>query len=354
MKIVSIVGARPQFIKCGPVSRAIRQVHKEVLIHTGQHYDYQMSDIFFNELEIPKPDYNLGIGSGDHGYQTGKMIIEIEKILLNEKPDCVIVYGDTNSTLAGALAASKMNIKIAHVEAGLRSFDKSMPEEINRKLTDNVSDILFCPTKTAVENLEHEGIVKGVYLIGDVMLDALNFNKEIAQKRSQVLKRLELEEDNYLVITVHRPCNTENEKNMINIIDALRELDIKIIFPVHPRTKKSLNRYGLLDIMPENVKIIPPLGYLDMLNLLESSKKILTDSGGVQKEAYMLGVQCITLRDNTEWIETLNDKWNLLVGASKEKILQAVNEPKPQRNTSRVFGNGNSSMMICKCLQEIK
>lgn len=354
MKVVSIVGARPQFIKCAPVSRVIRQTHKEILLHTGQHYDRQMSDIFFTELEIPKPDYNLGIGSGDHGYQTGKMILEIEKILINEKPDCVIVYGDTNSTLAGALAASKMNIKIAHVEAGLRSFDKSMPEEINRKLTDDISDILFCPTKTAVENLEHEGIVKGVYLVGDVMLDALNFNKNIAQKRSHILERLELEEDNYLVVTVHRPSNTENKENMFNIIHALRELKIKTIFPIHPRTKKSLNRYGLLNKIPDNVKIIPPLGYLDMLNLLERSKKILTDSGGIQKEAYMLGVQCITLRDNTEWVETLNDGWNLLVGANKEKILQAVNESKSQRNKPQIFGNGNSSIMICKYLQEIR
>lgn len=312
-----------------------------------------MSDIFFKELDIPKPDYDLGIGSGDHGYQTGKMMIEIEKVLSNEKPDVVIVYGDTNSTLAGALVASKMCIKIAHVEAGLRSFDKNMPEEINRKLTDHVSDILFCPTHTAVENLEHEGIVRGIYLAGDVMLDALNFNRKIAQKNSQIIKDLELEEGNYFVITVHRPSNTENNKNMENIIEALGALKRKVVFPVHPRTKKSLISCGLWEKIPENVMIIPPLGYMDMLCLLQSADKILTDSGGVQKEAYMLGVQCITLRDNTEWVETLRDGWNSLVGASKEKILEAANEPKHKKDQTNVFGNGDASKKICKYLQEI-
>lgn len=353
IKIVSIVGARPQFIKCAPVSHAIRQVHNEILIHTGQHYDYEMSDIFFKELYIPNPEYDLGIGSGDHGYQTGNMMIEIEKVLFDEKPDCVIVYGDTNSTLAGALVASKMSIKIAHVEAGLRSFDKSMPEEINRKLTDNVSDILFCPTHTAVENLEHEGIVRGVYLVGDVMLDALNFNRKIAQKNSQIIKNLELEEGNYLVITVHRPSNTDNKKNMENIIEILGKSKRKVVFPVHPRTKKLLINYGLWEKIPENVIIIPPLGYLDMLNLLQSAYKILTDSGGVQKEAYMLGVQCITLRDNTEWVETLEDGWNSLVGANKEKILEAINESKPKKDQTNIFGNGDASKKICRHLREM-
>jgi len=312
-----------------------------------------MSDIFFKELDIPEPDYDLGIGSGDHGYQTGKMMIKIEKVLSDEKPDCVIVYGDTNSTLAGALVAAKKNIKIAHVEAGLRSFDKSMPEEINRKLTDHASDILFCPTHTAVKNLEHEGILKGVYLVGDVMLDALNFNRKIAKRNSKIIKNLELEEGNYLVITVHRPSNTDKKENMENIIEALGKLKRKVVFPIHPRTRKSLINFELWEKIPENVMIIPPIGYLDMLNLLQSADKILTDSGGVQKEAYMLGVQCITLRDNTEWVETLEDGWNSLVGASKEKILEAANKPKPKKDKTNIFGNGDASKNICKYLQEI-
>jgi UDP-GlcNAc3NAcA epimerase len=328
-------------------------VHHEILIHTGQHYDYEMSDIFFKEMDIPKPDYNLGIGSGAHGYQTGKMMNEIEKVLLDEKPDCVIVYGDTNSTLAGALVAAKMCIKVVHVEAGLRSFDKTMPEEINRKLTDHASDILFCPTHTGVKNLEREGIVRGVYFVGDVMLDALNFNRKIAQKNSQIIKNLELEEGNYFVITVHRPSNTENKKNMENIIEALVKLKRKVIFPVHPRTKKSLIICGLWEKIPENVILIPPLGYLDMLNLLQNADKILTDSGGIQKEAYILGVQCITLRDNTEWVETLEDGWNSLVGASVEKILEAINKSKPKKEKTNIFGNGDASKIICKNLQEL-
>ena len=352
MKIISIVGARPQFIKCAPLSRELRSEHEEVLVHTGQHYDREMSEIFFEELNIPKPDYNLGIGSGSHGEQTGKMLIEIEKVLLKEKPDLVLVYGDTNSTLAGALAAAKLHIRVAHVEAGLRSFDRSMPEEINRVLTDHISDLLFCPTQTAVDNLANEGISAGVYLVGDVMVDALEYNLKIAEKKSGIIEELALEKGKYLVITVHRPGNTDSRENMTNIIEALGETGGVVVFPVHPRTEKYLREYGLL--MPENVKLIKPLGYLDMLKLMASAKKILTDSGGIQKEAYVLGVPCITLRENTEWVETLEGGWNVLVGADKGRIIGTVQKPVPTSIQQNMCAGESASNKILNVFDNIE
>ncbi|MDD3978456.1 MAG: UDP-N-acetylglucosamine 2-epimerase (non-hydrolyzing), partial [Methanomicrobium sp.] len=278
MKIVSIVGARPQFIKCAPVSRELRKEHNEILVHTGQHYDANMSDVFFEQLNIPTPDYNLNIGSGSHGEQTGKMLIEIEKVLLKEQPDMVLVYGDTNSTLAGALAASKLNIPVAHVEAGLRSFDRIMPEEINRVMTDHISDLLFCPTQTAIDNLAKEGITndvsinRGVYLTGDVIVDAIFNNKEIAEQSSNILKELNLNNCSYYIATVHRPANTDSKENLISIIEAFSEIinseKSKIIFPVHPRTVKCLKEYGLYENLSENLVILEPLPYLDMLLLM--------------------------------------------------------------------------------------
>lgn len=327
MKIVSIVGARPQFIKCATVSCELRKDHKEILVHTGQHYDPEMSDVFFSELEIPQPDYNLGVGSGSHGWQTAEILMRAEEVLLKEKPDLVIVYGDTNSTLAGALAAAKVHIPVAHVEAGLRSFDRTMPEEINRVVTDHLSDLLFCPTETAMKNLASEGITKGVHLVGDVMADALVYNRGIAQRKSRILETLGLEEKKYCVLTVHRAGNTDNQQNLTSIILAVGESGVLVVFPVHPRTRKYLQEYGLLANLPENIRITEPLGYLDMIRLMESAQKILTDSGGMQKEAYMLGVRCITLRENTEWVETLEGGWNVLVGADPKKIRNAIQSP---------------------------
>lgn len=350
MNIISIVGARPQFIKCAPLSRIIRKEHNEILVHTGQHYDSEMSDIFFKELNIPEPDYNLGVGSSSHGDQTGKMLIEIEKILLNEKPDFVLVYGDTNSTLAGALAASKMHIKIAHVEAGLRSFDRTMPEEINRVLTDHVSDLLFCPTETAALNLKKEGIIKGVYNVGDVMLDALKYNLKVAEDKATILKDLDLNSNEYIIATVHRALNTDSFENLSSIVNAFCDAAIPVVFPVHPRTEKYLKQYGLWEKLYEKVKVIPPLGYLEMLNLMEHAKKIITDSGGVQKEAYMLGVPCITMRDNTEWVETIEDGGNVLVGANYRKIVDSIKNFEGSTSKKNVFGIGNSSEKICKIL----
>jgi UDP-N-acetylglucosamine 2-epimerase (non-hydrolysing) len=351
MKILSIVGARPQFIKCAPLSRELRKEHEEILIHTGQHYDHDMSDIFFEELNIPKPDYNLGIGSGNHGEQTGKMLIEIEKVLIKENPDLVLVYGDTNSTLAGALAAVKFRISVVHVEAGLRSVDRSMPEEINRVLTDHISDILFCPTQTAVDNLGKEGITQGVHLVGDVMLDALSYNLEVARKKSRIIEELGLEKKKYLVTTVHRPGNTDSIENMRSIIEAVGDSCMPLVFPVHPRTEKFLKEYGLIEKMPANVRLIKPLGYLDMLMLMANARKILTDSGGIQKEAYMLGVPCITLRENTEWVETLEGGWNELVGAEKEKISKAISNLTPMGAQRNVFGNSRASERILNILK---
>ncbi len=351
LKIATVVGARPQFIKMAPLSGEIRKNFKEVIIHTGQHYDYEMDRIFFEELDIPEPDYHLGVGSGTHGYQTGEMSKKIEEILIEEKPDFVLVYGDTNSTLAGALAGAKLGIKVAHVEAGLRSFDKSMPEEINRILTDHCSDLLFCPTETAVKNLAKEGIKDGVYLTGDVMVDSLLQNKEIAEKKSSILEELELKSDDYIVATVHRASNTDRKENLEKIVDAFCEIEETIFFSVHPRTEKYLKEYGLFDKLKASVKLVKPLGYLDFLKLMSYAKKIVTDSGGIQKEAYILKVPCITLRENTEWTETIEDGWNVLVSVDKDNIIRALYEFKPCLSKHRkIFGNGNATKEIIKYL----
>jgi UDP-N-acetylglucosamine 2-epimerase (non-hydrolysing) len=346
MKIATIVGARPQFIKCAPLSRELRKEHTEVLIHTGQHYDPEMSDIFFTDLAIPEPDYNLGVGSGPQGEQTGEILVRVEEVLLAEKPDMAIVFGDTNSTLAGALAAVKIHIPVAHVEAGLRSFDRTMPEEINRVVTDHVSDLLFCPTETAVRNLAREGITRGVHLSGDVMVDALEYNRARAAETSRVLSRFGLHPKKYLVLTVHRPANTDVERHMEAILAALGDSGLPVLFPVHPRTRKALEGYGLLQRMPENVIATAPLGYLDMLHAMACAHKILTDSGGIQKEAYLLGVPCITLRDTTEWVETVRDGWNVLVGADRKTIADAVHRFSPAGERSMVFGEAGAAGRI--------
>ena len=352
MKIASIIGARPNFIKCASLSKEIRKHFNEVTIHTGQHYNYEMDKLFFDELNIPEPDYHLGVGSGLHGYQTGEMLKRIEEVLMREKPDFVLTYGDTNSTLAGALAGSKLHIKVGHVEAGMRSFDRSMPEEINRILTDHCSDLLFCPTRTAGENLKREGISEGVYLTGDVMVDSLFYNKEIAEDKSMILNDLNLKGKEYLVATVHRASNTDDRESIKNIVDAFSEVKETIVFPVHPRAEKFLKEYGLYNKLNQTtIKLIKPLGYLDFLKLMNHAKKIITDSGGIQKEAYLLKLPCITLRENTEWVETVEDRWNVLVGTNKEKIAKMVKEFGPNNEQMDVFGNGDASERIVKILK---
>jgi UDP-N-acetylglucosamine 2-epimerase (non-hydrolysing) len=352
MKIISIVGARPQFIKCAPVSRELRKEHEEILVHTGQHYDPEMSDIFFEDLQIPKPDYHLDVGSGSHGKQTGAILERVEDVLLKEIPNLVLVYGDTNSTLAGALAAAKLHIPVAHVEAGLRSFDRTMPEEINRIVTDHVSNLLLCPTQTSVHNLAKEGITQGVHMVGDVMVDALRHNTILAEKKSQIIKELGLKKGNYFVATVHRQSNTDDRKNLSAIIEAFKYSEKTVIFPVHPRTKKYLREYGLLHSLSDTIRCIEPLGYFDMLHLMKHAKKILTDSGGIQKEAYVMGIPCITLRENTEWIETLTGGWNVLVGADTRKILAAVIADVRTSSDNTIFGKGDAAKRIAEVVKE--
>lgn len=351
MKIVSVVGARPQFIKSALISTELRKKHHEILIHTGQHYDFELSQLFFNEMGIPEPDYNLNVGSFTQGKQTGKMLTEVEKVLLKEKPDFVLVYGDTNSTLAGSLASVKLHIPVGHVEAGLRSYDKLMAEEVNRVLADHCSDLLFCPTKSAVNNLKREGIEKGVYLTGDVMVDALLYNKEIAEKKSNIIEKLRLKSKQYLVATIHRASNTDNEKNLKNIMDAFCEIDEQIVFPAHPRTVKYLKKYGFYEKLYKHVKLIKPLGYIDFLKLMNHAKKIMTDSGGVQKEAYILRVPCITLRDTTEWVETVEDGRNILVGSDRGKIVKAVKGFEAKGMQRNIFGDGRASEKICEIFE---
>jgi UDP-N-acetylglucosamine 2-epimerase (non-hydrolysing) len=349
MKVLSIVGARPQFVKCAPVSRELRRVHEEVLVHTGQHYDYLLSEVFFRDLEIPAPDYHLEIGSGSHGVQTGRMLAAIEEVIGKEEPEIVLVYGDTNSTLAGALAAAKVHVPVAHVEAGLRSFDRRMPEEVNRVLTDHASDLLFCPTETAVANLAAEGITRGVHLTGDVMVDALQENLALAKERATV----DLPATGYFLATVHRASNTDDPVALRAIMAAFALLEAPVIFPVHPRTRKKFAEYGIRPA--ENVRIVEPLPYFDMLAALAGARAVLTDSGGVQKEAYILEVPCVTLRENTEWVETLEDGWNVLVGADAGRIVaEADAAGDARRRHSSRFGDGHAAERIAEIIREFE
>ena len=348
MKVASVIGARPNFIKCAPVSRELKRQHQEILVHTGQHYDYQMNKVFFDELKIPEPDYHLGVGSGTHGYQTSEMLKGIERVLLKEKPSIVLVYGDTNSTLAGALAAAKLCIPLAHIEAGMRRYDKSIPEEINRVLVDHCSNLLFCSTQTAVDNLTKEGIINGVYLVGDVMCDALLHNIRIAETNTDIMDRLMLKPNSYLLATIHRPENTDNRTSLRNIIEALANSGEKMVFSIHPRTLKCLNEYGLYDKVRQANNITPtaPLSYLDFIKLLKNAKAIVTDSGGIQKEAHLLQIPCISVRNSTPWVETVEDGWNVLVDADREKIVREIKEFKPNRPQRNLYGDGKASEKI--------
>lgn len=350
MKIASIVGARPQFIKLAPLSREIRKRHREILIDTGQHYDEEMAGVFFSEFKIPKPDHSLGIGSADHGEQTGRMLIALEKVLKEERPDLAVVFGDTNSTLAGALAAAKLNIPVAHVEAGLRSYDTTMPEELNRVLTDHVSKLLFCPTDVSKDNLKREGITNGVHVVGDVMVDALDESHRAAMKHSRILDQLHLSKKEYLFLTVHRPNNTDIKGNLERILQAIGDSQMKTIFPVHLRTAKMLKEHGLEDKVPPNIVMTKPLGHMDTVWLEANSALVLTDSGGVQKEAYLLEVPCVTLRDTTEWIETVNAKWNILAGADPKKIHDAIVHFNPPKHHPHIFGPKGASDRIARTI----
>lgn len=348
MKAVSIAGARPQFIKAAPVSRSLRKVAREVLVHTGQHYDQGMSAIFFDELGIPEPDHSLGVGSGPHGWQTGQMLIRIEEILLQEHPDWVVVYGDTNSTLAGVLAAVKLHIPVAHVEAGLRSYNRTMPEEHNRVLADHASDLLFCPTQTAVGNLAREGLHRGVHLVGDVMVDAMIHNSRLAQERSDILSRLGLAPGNYVLATIHRPANTDDPATLRTLLEVLGQLELPVILPLHPRTHRAMQAANLKT--RGSLHLTEPVGYLDMLMLERHAQAIVTDSGGVQKEAYLLAVPCITLRSETEWVETVEAGWNILVNTDPDRILWAARHFRPAGQPAPLFGDGHAAERIASLL----
>lgn len=362
IKIVTIVGARPQFIKAAAVSRAIAEHNKmsaahtitEKIVHTGQHYDENMSQVFFDELRIPPPMINLEVGSGSHGRQTALMLERIERILMDEKPDLVLIYGDTNSTLAGALAAVKLHIPVAHVEAGLRSFNRCMPEEINRLVADHLSTLLFCPTDAATQNLAREGITKGVHQVGDVMYDSVLFNAGLAEQSSTIMQRLGLTRKSFYLATIHRAENTDDTKRMDGILSAFGQIDLPGVLPMHPRTRRILGKK--LANIGRNVRVINPVTYLDMLMLEKNARVVLTDSGGVQKEAYWFNVPCITLRDETEWIELVRVGCNQVVGAESSAILAAVAKAEEKvdkeltADAAELYGDGHSAEQIIAIL----
>ncbi len=349
MKIVSIIGARPQFIKAATVTREIGKHDdvEEILVHTGQHYDKNMSDVFFEELQIPQPKYNLEVGSGTHGAQTAKMLMKIEEVLLQEKPDWVLVYGDTNSTIAGALAAVKLHIPVAHVEACLRSFNRKMPEEINRITTDHASSLLFTATKKSIMQSAKEGLEEKTVFSGDVMYDSILFYKEFLKNNPDSHSVEGIPEKFYLA-TVHRPQNTDNPERMKSIFSAFEQLKHPVVLPLHPRTRKIVNEMGLNG---DNIVIIPPVSYLEMIKLLNDCEKVLTDSGGLQKEAYFMQKQCITMRDETEWVDTLHNNWNTITSADEERILAAIYSEITDYKQVNEFGNGNAAGIIVNTLK---
>jgi UDP-N-acetylglucosamine 2-epimerase len=353
LTVVSVVGARPQFIKAAPVCRALRENHEEILVHSGQHYDYQMSDVFFEQLGIPKPDYNLAVGSGSHARQTGEMMPMLEELFEEKSPDLVLVYGDTNTTLAAGLAAAKLTIPVAHVEAGLRSFNRAMPEEINRVVVDHLSGLLFCPTAAAVANLRAEGIGTGVHLVGDVMLDTARFFAETVDSDS-TLDEYGVAPGTYFFATVHRAGNSDNPARLEEIVRAFARLGHPVIWAVHPRTHNNLGAFGLTEMVEEaeNIRAIPPVSYMETVALLGGSAGLLTDSGGMQKEAYFFGVPCVTLREETEWVETVELGWNTLVGSDEEKIVAAADEMHRPDERPDVYGDGHASEAIVRAVEE--
>jgi len=349
MSILSIVGARPQFIKLAPLSKAMRKKHQEIILHTGQHFDRNMSDKFFRELGIPQPDVNLNIHSDKQGEQTGRMLAGIEEQLLRFKPDLVVIFGDTNSTLAGALAAAKLYIPCIHIEAGLRSFNRSMPEEINRVVADHTADHLFAPTRTAMKNLKREGIVEKAVLTGDIMVDSLMDNIERADQISNILETKGLVPEKYYLMTLHGPYNVDDPDKLGHIFTKLSKVGSQIIFPVHPRTRKVINDNSM--VIPENVLLSDPVGYFDFIKLESSSMKIITDSGGIQKEAYILKKPCITIRPETEWIETVKAGWNVLVDADSDDFVNTIESFNPIKKQNDIFGTNVAQKMFEKIME---
>ena len=352
VRILSVVGNRPQFVKSAPLSLALRDRGvEEIVLHTGQHYDPELSAVFFDELELAPPRYRLEAGSGTHGEQTGRMLPGIERAVLDERPDAVLVYGDTNSTLAGTLAAAKLLVPVAHVEAGLRSFDRSMPEELNRMVVDRLSTLLFCPTEPAVRNLAREGITEGVHVVGDVMYDANLRLAPLARERSKALADAGVEPGRYLVLTLHREANVAPEP-LARVAQALAVLDEPVVFPAHPRTRAALEAGGVS--LDERVRLLPPVGYLDFAALASQARVVMTDSGGVQKEAYWYGVPCVTLRTTTEWVETVDTGWNRLVATDPRAIAAALREAPPGAQHPHQYGDGRASERIAELLCTIR
>jgi UDP-GlcNAc3NAcA epimerase len=352
--ILSVVGARPQFVKSAPVSRALRDAGiRESIVHTGQHYDQNMSEVFFRELDIPAPSHHLEVGSGSHGEQTGRMLERLEGVIEEIRPDRILLYGDTNSTLAGALSASKLHLPIDHVEAGLRSFNRRMPEEINRVVTDHLSDLLFAPTATAVENLANEGIVRGVHLTGDVMFDATRAARVIAREHCDVLERNGLETKKYALVTIHRPASTDERETLSHIIRGLAKVAkiLPVVLPLHPRTRAALKRFGLLESAMASLQIVDPLGYLDMTSLEANASVIATDSGGVQKEAFFHGVPCVTLRSETEWVELVELGWNILIDPIASDLAETILSRIGKRGREgSPYGDGAAATAIARII----
>jgi UDP-N-acetylglucosamine 2-epimerase (non-hydrolysing)/UDP-GlcNAc3NAcA epimerase len=346
VRIVTIIGNRPQFVKAAAVSRKLRRTHDELIVHTGQHYDDELSRIFFDELDVPAPDRQLGAGSGSNTAQTARILAALEPVLDELRPALALVYGDTNSTLAGALAAAQAGIPVGHVEAGMRSFDRTMPEELNRVLTDHASELLLCATETAVGNLEREGAGGEVHLVGDVMADVSLAFRDIAAERSTILRDLGLEPASYLAVTAHRAGNVDPPERLRRLVELLEALPPPVVFPIHPRTRARLAEAGLLGRL-DGLHVVPPLGYLDFLELARHARAMLTDSGGVQKEAYLLGVPCVTLRDRTEWVETVAAGWNVLVDLDRDAALTAV-ELRPPAERPELFGGGHAAERVCE------
>ncbi|ARS88479.1 non-hydrolyzing UDP-N-acetylglucosamine 2-epimerase [Natrarchaeobaculum aegyptiacum] len=352
MRVCSVVGARPQFVKAAVVSRKLRDVGEEILVHTGQHYDEELSDVFFDELDIPEPEYNLGVESDTHGRQTAAMIAELEPVVEAEDPDALLLYGDTNSTLAGAIVGSKRDLLVAHVEAGLRSENRSMPEEINRILTDHAADYCFAPSEEAVANLAAEGVTDGVYLTGDVMYDAILDARERSRRQSTIVEDVGLEEGAFVLATVHRASNTDDRANLAAIVDGLAASPRPVVFPAHPRTVASLREYGLWKRATEQLEVIEPQGYLDFVRLLDAAERVATDSGGVQKEAFFLGTRCLTLREETEWVETVECGWNRLVGPDERAIREGLHADWEPASNPHPYGDGTAGERIVGLLEE--
>jgi UDP-GlcNAc3NAcA epimerase len=348
MRIATVIGNRPQFVKAAAVSHLLRRDHQELLIHTGQHYDDELSRIFFEELSIPAPDRQLGIGGGSPTSQTSRMLAALEPELEALAPELVLVYGDTNSTLAGAVAGAQRHVPVAHVEAGMRSFDRAMPEELNRVLADHASTILFCSTPTAVENLASEGIDGEVHLVGDVMADVTLKFAPVAERRSTALADHGLEPGGFLLVTAHRAGNVDDPSRLLMLVELLEALPLVTVFPLHPRTRGRLESTGLLERLEAapRLRLTPPLGYLDFLTLARSARAILTDSGGVQKEAYLLGTPCVTLRDTTEWVETVDSGWNVLTDLDREAVLRALERPNPGGERPELYGGGHAGERV--------